>query len=277
MTNGPRPQVDYDRLAPTYDERFEDNQRSGTAVALLDLVEGLSEQLGRAPRVLEVGCGTGHWLDELATVCGQAYGLDLSAGMLEQASKRPGQLHLVRGRAGRLPFADRSFDLVYAVNAIHHYQEPRRFVTEARRLLRPGGRLAVIGMDPHDRKESWYVYRYFEGIYETDRARFPSWAEIQAWMAEESLSDVSCRIVDHYGGTMVGRAVLDDPFLRQNSCSQLALMSETEYQAGLRRIHAALDEAEARGETLTFTVDTNLALIEGCAPSFHSSTLPIFP
>jgi hypothetical protein len=82
-------------------------------------------------------------------------------------------------------------------------------------------------------------------------------------MAEEGLANVSCRIVDHYGGTMAGRAVLDDPFLRQNSCSQLALLSETDYQAGQQRIRDALDAAEARGETLTFTVDTNLALIVG--------------
>jgi len=40
-------------------------------------------------------------------------------------------------------------------------------------------------------------------------------------------------------------------------------LSEAAYRAGLRRIDAALDEAEARGETLTFTVDTDLAMIVG--------------
>jgi SAM-dependent methyltransferase len=193
------------------------------------------------------------------------YGLDLSEGMLAQAGKRTGELRLVRGRAGRLPFQSATFDLVYAVNAIHHYREPRRFVAEARRVLRPSGRLAVIGMDPHGQKESWYVYRYFEGVYETDLARFPTWEEIQGWMAEEGLTGVSCRIVDHYGGTTVGRAVLDDPFLQQHATSQLALLSEEAYRAGLRRIEDALDRAEARGETLTFLVDTDLAMIVGNA------------
>jgi hypothetical protein len=130
-------------------------------------------------------------------------------------------------------------------------------------VLRPGGRLAVIGMDPHGREASWYAYRYFEGAYETDLARFPSWAEVEAWMAEEGLRDVSRRIVDHYGGTHAGRAVLADPFLRKDASSQLALLSEAAYRDGLRRIEAALAEAEARGETLMFAVDTDLALIEG--------------
>ena len=35
-------------------------------------------------------------------------------------------------------------------------------------------------MDPHGRRESWYVYRYFEGVYERDLARFPTWRQIAA-------------------------------------------------------------------------------------------------
>jgi SAM-dependent methyltransferase len=169
---------------------------------------------------------------------------------------------LLRGRAAQLPFSHATFDLVYCVNAIHHFDHPRAFISEARRLLRPGGRLAVIGMDPHGRRESWYVYRYFHGVYETDLRRFPSWAEIAGWMSAEGLA-VECRIVERIWDPKTGREVLDDPFLRKNSCSQLALLSEEAYQAGLRRIRAALDRAEAAGETLTFSVDTPLAMISG--------------
>jgi SAM-dependent methyltransferase len=236
-------------------------------VALRALASALGEALGRRPRVLEAGCGTGKWLADLSSAdkaaAGEVYGLDFSAGMLAQAQRRTAALCLVRGRAGQLPFADSTFDLVYCVNAIHHFDAPRAFISEARRLLRPGGRLAVIGMDPHGRKESWYVYRYFEGVYETDLARFPAWHEVAGWMVQEGLTGVSRTIVEHYGGTHRGCAVLDDPFLRQSSCSQLALLSEEAYRAGLRRIKTALAKAEARGETLTFTVDTDLAMIEG--------------
>jgi hypothetical protein len=82
-------------------------------------------------------------------------------------------------------------------------------------------------------------------------------------MAQEGLTNVSRRIVEHYGGTHAGRAVLDDPFLQQHATSQLALLNEAAYRAGLRRIQTALAKAEARGKTLTFTVDTDLAMIVG--------------
>jgi ubiquinone/menaquinone biosynthesis C-methylase UbiE len=255
--------VDYDQIAPTYNQRFVENERSDTAEALLACAHRIAAEQGRAPRVLEAGCGTGRWLAELQAATPHVVGLDLSAGMLGQANRRNVPLRLVRGRAGQLPFPDATFDMVYCVNAIHHFGRARAFVSEGRRLLRPGGRLVVIGMDPHGRRESWYVYRYFDGVYETDLRRFPSWAEIREWMEAEGLEGVECRVVERIFDPKRGREVLDDPFLRQNSCSQLALLSQGAYQAGLQRIRAALDRAEAAGETLTFPVDTPLAMISG--------------
>jgi ubiquinone/menaquinone biosynthesis C-methylase UbiE len=264
--SSPATAVDYDRIAVTYNQRFDENARSGTSEALLEIARQLEDGLRRAPRVLEVGCGTGKWLADLSPVAGAAYGLDLSAGMLRQAQERGAALRLVRGRAGRLPFAAASFDLVYCVNAIHHFARPRAWLAEARRLLRPGGRLAVIGMDPHGRRESWYVYRYFEGVYATDLRRFPSWGAVQTWMGEEGLQDVTRRQVERIWSPKTGRAVLDDPFIRPASCSQLALLSEEAYQAGLCRIEVALARAEQADETLVFPVDVPLALIVGEAP-----------
>ena len=90
-------QVDYDHLASTYDRRFAEGGVRATALALLALAHDL-----KARRVLEVGCGTAHWLAELRTETDRLYGLDLSAGMLSRARDRDVGLRLVRGRAGRL-------------------------------------------------------------------------------------------------------------------------------------------------------------------------------
>jgi ubiquinone/menaquinone biosynthesis C-methylase UbiE len=274
--------VDYDRLAPTYDARYAGDQRSGTGAALRALVEARQARL-----VLEVGCGTGHWLGELqragtesrpygdvinsseragteprpygVRVCG----LDLSSGMLCRARDKEASLNLVRGRASQLAFAGAAFDLVYCVNAIHHFDRPRAFIHEACRTLRPGGTLAVIGMDPRGQRDTWYVYDYFEGAYGTDLRRFPSWGTVMDWMTEEGLVDVGCHIVERFRSDLVGRAVLDHPFLRKESCSQLALLSDEAYAAGLCRIEAALAEAEATGEEIVFPDDVSLAMISG--------------
>jgi ubiquinone/menaquinone biosynthesis C-methylase UbiE len=250
--------VDYDRLAPTYDARYAGGRRSGTGAALRALVEAQ-----QARHVLEVGCGTGHWLRELQPLVVRAYGLDLSAGMLCRAHEKASSLSLVRGRAAQLSFAAATFDLVYCVNAIHHFGQPRAFVHEARRILRPGGTLAVVGMDPRGHREKWYVYHYFEGVYDTDLQRFPSWNTVMEWMAEEGLVDVGCRIVERFASDLVGRAVLSHPFLRKESCSQLALLSDEAYTAGLRRIESALVEAEATGKEIVFPDDVSLAMISG--------------
>ena len=250
--------VDYDRLAPTYDARYGANQRSGTGVALRALVEA-----ARAKHVLEVGCGTGHWLKELQPLVSLAYGLDLSSGMLRLARDKAPSLGLVRGRAAQLGFADATFGLVYCVNAIHHFDRPRAFVAEARRTLRLGGMLAVIGMDPRGQRNKWYVYDYFEGVYERDLRRFPSWDTVMDWMVEQGFAEVECRVVERFGDDLVGRAVLDHPFLRKESCSQLALLSDEAYTAGVRRIEAALDEADEGGVEIVFPDDMSLAMISG--------------
>jgi ubiquinone/menaquinone biosynthesis C-methylase UbiE len=248
--------VDYDRIAPSYNQRYGENERSGTAAALVSLANDV-----QAKRVLEVGCGTGHWLAELKPHVSEVYGLDLSTGMLCHA-RETAPAGLVRGRAGQLGLSSASFDLVYCVNAIHHFDQPRTFVAEARRLLRPGGVLAVIGMDPRA-NPAWYAYHYFEGVYETDLERFPSWGKIIDWMVASGFSNVSCRVVDRYSGIKVGREVLDDPFLKKDSSSQLALLSDDAYARGIRRIEVALDEAEAAGVDLLFHVDTELEMLAG--------------
>jgi len=215
-------------------------------------------------RILEVGCGTGHWLSILQSTA-QVYGLDSSFGMLKQASLQE-LSRLACGQAVQLPFSDQAFDLVFCVNAIHHFGQPRVFISEVRRLLGPGGAFAVVGQDPHGRRDSWYGYRYFDGTYETDLNRFPSWETILDWMAATGLDRVEQRLAERIISLYTGRQVLDDPFLRKESCSQLALLTDKAYAAGLDRIKAAIEESEAGGEAMVFSNDLTLALLTGRVP-----------
>jgi SAM-dependent methyltransferase len=250
--------VDYDRIAPSYNRRFASGAPGGEAQALAALAGKL-----QAVRILEVGSGTGHWLAGLSDLTNQAFGLDLSAGMLAQARRHPGRLYLVRGRAGWLPFPAASFDLVYCVNAIHHFRQQRIFVSGARRLLRPGGALAIVGMDPRAHRHRWYVYDYFESTFDFDLARFPSWGTTVDWLAAADFERIEWQLVHQIVDHKVGREVLADPFLEKNATSQLALLSDQAYAAGLRRIEDALDAAEAAGEILTFPTELQIAMVVG--------------
>jgi len=250
--------VDYDRVAPTYNRRFDGSGQRGVTAALRELAQTLD-----AESVLEVGCGTGYWLSELEGMVNQLYGLDLSLGMLRQAQTRSMPLALTRGRAGQLPFPDGVFDMVFCVNAVHHFDHPCAFVAEAARVLRPGGVLAVVGMDPHNGRDRWYVYHYFPGTRETDLRRFPSWGTVLDWMVAAGADCVHCRVVERIQDIKVGRAVLDDPFLQKNAASQLALLSDKVYADGIRRIEAALARAEAQGDTLLFPSEITLGMLVG--------------
>jgi ubiquinone/menaquinone biosynthesis C-methylase UbiE len=256
----PDQRVDYDQIAPIYDRRYEFNKRSGTADALVSLTQALD-----ARRILEVGCGTARWLMELGPHVEKVCGIDFSLGMLRQARQRDQSFLLVCGRGSQLSFPDGFFDLVFCVNAIHHFDHPRVFVSEAHRLLGPGGALAVIGMEPHGRRDGWYVYHYFDGVYETDLERFPSWGEVADWVVAEGFERVERRPVERFLDHKIGRQVLDDPFLQKNATSQLALLSDEAYSIGLRRIEAALVKAEAAGKTILFPSDVSLAMLTGQA------------
>ncbi|MGD8904187.1 MAG: class I SAM-dependent methyltransferase [Anaerolineae bacterium] len=250
-------QVDYDRIAPSYDQRYiHGSGQMGIAEELQALARGKE-------RIVEVGCGTGHWLAGLRSASGMLFGLDLSAGMLAQAQARGEPLYLVHGRACCLPFGDACTDLVYCVNAIHHFQRQRDFIFEVRRLLRPGGSLVVIGSDPRAHRHGWYIYDYFPGTYETDLDRFPSWGMAADWMIEAGFEQIEWRLVERIEDHKLDRGIYADPFLQKDACSQLALLSDEAYAAGLRRIATALAEAEARGESITFPTDLWQAMLVG--------------
>ncbi len=103
--------------------------------------------------ILDLGCGSGPALRVLAALAGQGLilGLDHSAIMLARAARhnrhavRRRRVHLVRGRIGALPWRDNAVDGILAVHVVYFAGEAG--MREARRVLRPGGRIAIIATD----------------------------------------------------------------------------------------------------------------------------------
>jgi SAM-dependent methyltransferase len=262
--SAPRPPVDYDAIAPHYDARYGVNELPGIAGLLRQTA---AEAGGPSAHGLEVGCGTGYWLALLEPLLGRVVGLDLSMGMLRQGQRNAPGAPLVRGQAGQLPFASGGFDLLVCVNALHHFPDPRAFIAEARRLLRPGRALLMVGMDPNAGRDRWYLYDYFPGTLEADQRRFPSAGRLVNWAKAAGFDSATWLTAEHVRNIQRGRAVLDDPFLQKHGTSQLALLSDEAYQAGLARLHRALEAAEARGEMLEFVSDLWLSAVVARAPS----------
>jgi 2-polyprenyl-6-hydroxyphenyl methylase/3-demethylubiquinone-9 3-methyltransferase len=107
-------------------------------------LRGILQTLGpvRDLRILDLGSGKGRFARALEELGARVVGMDLSSAMLSEAAG----LDRVRATARRLPFRDGSFDAIIAVEVFEHIDARFRLATiaEARRVLRPGGTLAVV-------------------------------------------------------------------------------------------------------------------------------------
>ena len=109
--------------------------------------------LKRGGRYLDLGCSAGLYTRGLAPELGaegRMVGIDISPGMLREAARRARlanvRISLARADAENLPFADASFSGAVCGGTLNEIGDPARALRETRRVLAPGGRLAVMGI-----------------------------------------------------------------------------------------------------------------------------------
>ena len=115
------------------------------------------------------------------------------------------------------------------------------------------------------RLKSQYIYRYFEGTYINDLARFPSVRTIEKWMTEAGFERIKCSLAERIIKPLFGDELLKSPFLKKHNSSQLILLPDEDYVSGLSRIKADLRKAKLSKKVLEFDVDISLWLITGMA------------
>jgi ubiquinone/menaquinone biosynthesis C-methylase UbiE len=149
-------------------------------------------------RLLDVACGAGGLVLDVAPGVDRAVGVDLSEGMLEIARSRLGaadtrlpNVEFLVGPSDALPFDDGSFTALVCTTALHHFPDPQRSIDEMARVLAPGGRV-VIGdacRDSTPAKLADPLFRRFEaGHVGLQRKR-----DIAAMLTRAGLSVTSSR------------------------------------------------------------------------------------
>lgn len=244
-------EVDYDSIAESYDQRYLHEDVSESGAFLLDFVHG-------ANRVLEVGCGTGHWLELLAERVPLVAGIDPSLGMLRQAHLGVQNTLLIRGKAESLPFRSQSFDRIFCINAFHHFSDKIAFVSEARRVLGPNGAFLTVALDPHTGWDRWWVYDYFDQTLEIDKQRCPPTSEIRAWMERAGFRNGATQEVQHHSEEMTAESAEQAGLLEPGWTSQLAVLERDEFDHGIELIRSQMDATRDRGEELLLATDLRL-------------------
>jgi SAM-dependent methyltransferase len=111
-------------------------------------------------RALDVGTGAGHVAALLACAGATVVGLDSSAGMLDSARSRHGELPgltFLEAEADASGLESDSFDLVTARHTLHHHRDLAATLSEVQRLLRPGGRFVLVDeVTPHPGVDDWF-------------------------------------------------------------------------------------------------------------------------
>ena len=110
----------------------------------------------------DLGCGTGQVLESMLTSAKEVIGVDGSARMLELARRRfsadSARVSLRIGDLEHLPLRDTEADFVSINMVLHHLSFPNPALEEARRVLRPGGRLVLADFDRHDNEAMRVAY-----------------------------------------------------------------------------------------------------------------------
>jgi ubiquinone/menaquinone biosynthesis C-methylase UbiE len=192
-----------DRIRSSFDEAARDEEHFPSTIdPRIYHVQLILAHLGdvNGRRVLDVGCGKGRFARIVKERNPQAevWGLDISEEMLRHA---PPEIRTRAGTMTELPFEDAFFDGAYATESLEHAVEVDRAVAEMCRVVKPGGRIAVIDKNAEHwgrlktpEWEKWFGRKELERLLARDcrevRSQFVSyWEDVEpdglflAWLA----------------------------------------------------------------------------------------------
>lgn len=151
--------------------------------------------LGLLPRqwvVADLGCAAGLLVADMARHVKRVIGIDNDAEMLKAAGevcKDHKNVELLHGDLQQLPLGDGVVDAVLLVLVLAWVEDPSKALTEAARILRPGGRLVVVDMQQHDRADFSRAMRQRHMGFDDK--------PLVGWLKKSSFSDVRVQSLPH--------------------------------------------------------------------------------
>jgi ubiquinone/menaquinone biosynthesis C-methylase UbiE len=140
MSRTEKIQRHFNSMAHRYDVRYDGDRGRRYYDHLSELV---FHRISGGGKLLDLGCGTGLFVERYLMRGEKAMGLDLSRGMIERAIQRcPGTSFTVAS-ADQIPFREGTFDVVVSLLVFSYMSDPEQMLREAFRVLRPGGKAVI--------------------------------------------------------------------------------------------------------------------------------------
>jgi SAM-dependent methyltransferase len=193
--------------------------------------------------ILDVGCGTGRFAAGLAnTFDANVIGFEPSLTMLSEAERNVvhPRVTFCNADAQRLPVNDQSACMVFLSMVYHHIEDPDLAAREFHRVLRPGG-FVCIRNSTRDLLDRVPYLKYFPIGAEFNRRRLPSQHDVIVTMQNGNLSLQEHQVIEQVLADSAGE--YRDKICRR-ALSDLAALSDAEFDAGVLRMSEAVDRNE---------------------------------
>jgi SAM-dependent methyltransferase len=125
----------------------------------------------------------------VARGCGEIVVLEPNPRKVALGRRRRPAIRFEQGSGEAIPFPEASFDRVLALVSLHHMSDPRKALEEIHRVLRPGGRVALLELPPS--KKPGRVFRWLAGLHHGDPVEFLEPDELRRRLEAAGFHDVS--------------------------------------------------------------------------------------
>ena len=202
---------------------------------------------------MDIGCGTGNYLEALTQKGLNFYGVDPSKTMLNVARSKNITATFLEAAAEAIPIEDNYFDGATAILTTHHWPNLVAGLTEVHRVLKQGSRLIMFTFTPEQMKGYW-LYHYFPKMIEKCMTLSPSLDRLEEIVRRSGYSSIKTELYfvkedlqDHF---LYSNKFRPEMYLAEeirNNASAFSLHSETaEVESGLSALKADIKSGEIK-------------------------------